>query len=109
MRVHEVMSTGIVTASRTDTVRSVVIKMMNRNCGAIPVVEGDGRLVGMVTDHLIVREIFGRRAEYPQTNAEVAEVDEFDPVQSYDLAIGRDLALAVRGDGATARNSSTSA
>jgi AcrR family transcriptional regulator len=29
--------------------------------------------IGMVTDHLIVREIFGQHAEYPQTNAEVAE------------------------------------
>ena len=29
--------------------------------------------VGMVTDHLIVREIFGQRDEYPQSNAEVAE------------------------------------
>ena len=29
--------------------------------------------IGMLTDHLIVREVFGQRAEYPQTNAEVAE------------------------------------
>jgi len=29
--------------------------------------------VGMVIDHLIVREVFGQHAEYPQTNAEVAE------------------------------------
>jgi CBS domain-containing protein len=47
--VHEGMSTGLVTAKKTETVRSVVIKMMNRQCGAIPVVEGDNQLVGMVT------------------------------------------------------------
>jgi AcrR family transcriptional regulator len=29
--------------------------------------------VGMVVDHLIVREVFGRREDYPQTNAQVAE------------------------------------
>ena len=29
--------------------------------------------VGMVIDHLIVRETFAQHAEYPQTNAEVAE------------------------------------
>jgi CBS domain-containing protein len=46
MLVHEVMSIGLVTAKKTDTVRSAVIKMMNRHCGAIPVVEGD---IGMVT------------------------------------------------------------
>ena len=49
MLIHEVMSTGLVTAKKTDTVRSAVIKMMNRHCGAIPVVEGDARLIGMVT------------------------------------------------------------
>jgi CBS-domain-containing membrane protein len=53
MLVQEVMSAGLVTAKKTDTVRSAVIKMMNRHCGAIPVVEGDARLIGMVT----VREV----------------------------------------------------
>jgi len=49
MLVHDVMSTGVVKAKKTDTVRSVVMKMLSRDCGAIPVVEDDDRLVGMVT------------------------------------------------------------
>ncbi len=49
MLVHEVISTGLVTAKKTDTVRSAIVKMMNRHCGAIPVVEGEARLIGMVT------------------------------------------------------------
>ena len=49
MVVHEVMSTGLVTAKKTDTVRLAVMKMMNRHCGTIPVVEGETRLIGMVT------------------------------------------------------------
>ncbi|HEY7532714.1 MAG TPA: CBS domain-containing protein [Nitrospiraceae bacterium] len=64
MRVHEVMSTGIVTATKTDTVRSVVIKMMNRNCGAIPVVEGDGRLVGMVTLRDVLLPLYPNYGDY---------------------------------------------
>jgi CBS domain-containing protein len=64
MRVHEVMSTGIVTATKTDTVRSVVIKMMNRNCGAIPVVEGDGRLVGMVTLRVVLLPLYPNYGDY---------------------------------------------
>ena len=64
MRVHEVMSTGIVTASRTDTVRSVVIKMMNRNCGAIPIVESDGRLVGMVTLRDVLLPLYPNYGDY---------------------------------------------
>jgi CBS domain-containing protein len=64
MRVHEVMSTGIVTATKTDTVRSVVIKMMNRNCGAIPVVEGDDRLVGMVTLRDVLLPLYPNYGDY---------------------------------------------
>jgi CBS domain-containing protein len=49
MRVHEVMSTGLMTAYKTDTVRSAVMKMILRRCGSIPIVEGDNQLVGIVT------------------------------------------------------------
>ena len=49
MLVHEVMSTGLVTAKKTDTVRSAVMKMMTRHSSTVPVVEGDNQLVGMVT------------------------------------------------------------
>ena len=50
---HEVMSTGLVASKKTDPVRPVVMKIMNRHCDTIPVVEGDARLIGMVT----VREV----------------------------------------------------
>jgi CBS domain-containing protein len=49
MLVHEVMSTGLATAYKTDTVRSAVMKMINRHCGSIPIVERDNQLVGIVT------------------------------------------------------------
>ena len=49
MLVHEVMSTGLMTAYKTDTVRSAVMKMIHRRCGSIPIVEGDNQLVGIVT------------------------------------------------------------
>ncbi|HAN91948.1 MAG TPA: inosine-5-monophosphate dehydrogenase, partial [Nitrospira sp.] len=39
MLVQDVMSTGVVTARRNESVRSVVTKMLSRHCGAIPVVE----------------------------------------------------------------------
>ncbi|MEC4680597.1 MAG: CBS domain-containing protein, partial [Nitrospirota bacterium] len=42
------MSTGVVTAKATDTVRSVVTKMLSRHCGAIPVVDNEGKLLGLV-------------------------------------------------------------
>lgn len=64
MRVHDVMSTGVLTADRTDTVRSVVVKMINRHCGAIPVVEGHGRLVGMMTLRDVMLPLYPNYGDY---------------------------------------------
>lgn len=64
MRVYEVMSTGLVTAHKTDTVRSAVVKMMNRQCGAIPVIEGDGRLIGMVTLRDVLLPLYPNYGDY---------------------------------------------
>jgi CBS domain-containing protein len=49
MLVHEVMSTGLMTDYKTDTVRSAVMKMIHRRCGSIPIVEGDNQLIGIVS------------------------------------------------------------
>jgi CBS domain-containing protein len=64
MRIHDVMSTGVVTARRTDTVRSVVIKMINRHCGAIPVVDGGNQLVGMVTLRDVLLPLYPNYGDY---------------------------------------------
>ena len=68
MLVHEVMSTGLVTAKKTDTVRSVVIKMMNRQCGAIPVVEGNNQLIGMVTLRDVLLPLYPNYGDYIHDN-----------------------------------------
>ncbi|MDP3090682.1 MAG: CBS domain-containing protein [Nitrospira sp.] len=68
MRVHDVMSTSIVTARKTDSVRSIVIKMMNRNCGAIPVIDGDARLIGMVTLRDVLLPLYPNYGEYIHDN-----------------------------------------
>jgi CBS-domain-containing membrane protein len=47
--VQEVVATGLVTAKKTDTVRSAMMNMMNRHCGATPIGEGEVRLIGRVT------------------------------------------------------------
>jgi len=38
MRIHDVMSTGVVIGTPIETVRNVVVKMLGRLCGAIPTV-----------------------------------------------------------------------
>lgn len=64
MLVHDVMSTGVVKAKKTDTVRSVVVKMLSRDCGAIPVVEDDNRLVGMVTVRDVLLPLYPNYGDY---------------------------------------------
>ncbi|MGH7167993.1 MAG: CBS domain-containing protein, partial [Nitrospiraceae bacterium] len=64
MLVHDVMSTGVVKATKMDTVRSVIVKMLSRNCGAIPVVEDDNRLVGMVTVRDVLLPLYPNYGDY---------------------------------------------
>lgn len=87
MLVHEVMSTGIVTAMRTDTVRSVVVKMMNRNCGAIPVIEGDARLVGMVTLRDVLLPLYPNYGDYIHDNVHSRDFVEMEA--AYPEVLGR--------------------
>ncbi len=86
MLVHEVMSTGLVTAKKTDTVRSVVIKMMNRQCGAIPVVEGDNQLVGMVTLRDVLLPLYPNYGDYIHDNVHSRNFVEMEDGYSEGLA-----------------------
>lgn len=49
MRIHEVMSTGVVTGTSADHVRDIVVKMLCWHCGAIPIVNANHELLGVVT------------------------------------------------------------
>ena len=82
MLVHEVMSTGLVTAKKTDTVRSVVIKMMNRQCGAIPVVEGDNQLVGVVTLRDVLLPLYPNYGDYIHDNVHSRNFVEMEDAYS---------------------------
>jgi CBS domain-containing protein len=87
MLVHEVMSTGLVTVTKTDTVRSAVIKMMNRHCGAIPVVEGDAqRLIGMVTLRDVLLPLYPNYGDYMHDNVHSRDFVEME--QGYPEALG---------------------
>ena len=78
MRVHEVMSTGLVTAKKTDTVRSAIVKMMNRHCGAIPVVEGEARLIGMVTVRDVLLPLYPNYGDYIHDNVHSRDFVEME-------------------------------
>jgi len=76
--VHDVMSTGVVTAKETDTVRSVVVKMLNRNCGAIPVVGEDNRLVGVVTVRDVMLPLYPNYGDYIHDNVHSRDFIEME-------------------------------
>jgi CBS domain-containing protein len=87
MLVHEVMSTGLVTARKTDTVRSAVVKMMNRHCAAIPVVEGDNRLIGMLTLRDVLLPLYPNYGDYIHDTVHSRDFVEME--ENYPEALGR--------------------
>jgi CBS domain-containing protein len=78
MLVREVMSTGVLTARRTESVRSVVTKMLSRHCGAIPVVEDDDRLIGMVTLRDVLIPLYPNYGEYIHDNVHSRDFTEME-------------------------------
>jgi Predicted signal-transduction protein containing cAMP-binding and CBS domains len=78
MLVQDVMSTGVVSAGRADSVRSVVTKMLSRHCGAIPVVEDDDRLIGMVTVRDVLIPLYPNYGEYIHDNVHSRDFTEME-------------------------------
>ena len=64
MLVREVMSTGVLTAFPMDSVRTVVIKMLSRHCGAIPVIDQQHNLVGLVALRDVILPLFPNFGDY---------------------------------------------
>ena len=78
MFVRDVMSTGVVTAKQTGTVRSVVLKMLGRRCGAIPVVEDDDRLIGIVTLRDVMIPLYSNYGDYIHDNVHSRDFVEME-------------------------------
>ena len=78
MHVRDVMSTGVLTAKKTDTLRSVVIKMLGRHCGAIPVVEDDDRLLGIVTMRDVLLQLYPNYGDYIHDNVHSRDFVEME-------------------------------
>ena len=64
MQIHDVMSTGVVTGQPMDTVRDVVVKMLSRHCGAIPIVNGSHELLGIVTLRDVMLPMYPNYGDY---------------------------------------------
>ena len=64
MLVRDVMSTGVVTARTTDSVRSAIIKMLSRHCGAIPIIDDEHVLIGLVALRDVMIPLFPNFGDY---------------------------------------------
>ena len=78
MVVQEVMSTGVLTAFPTDSVRSVVIKMLSRHCGAIPVIDQQQNLIGLVALRDVLLPLFPNFGDYIHDNVHSRDFIEME-------------------------------
>ena len=82
MKVRDVMTASVVTASPRDSVRDVARRMSEVDTGVIPVVEGDN-VVGLITDRDIVLRIVAEDgdvgapvSQYMTTGVETCDADD---------------------------------
>jgi CBS domain-containing protein len=68
MIVRDVMATGVLYARPSDEVRSVVTKMLSRHCGAVPVVDDDHALLGMVAVRDVLLPLYPNFGDYVHDN-----------------------------------------
>jgi CBS domain-containing protein len=78
MLVQDVMSTGVVTAFPTDSVRSVIIKMLARHCGAVPVIDEHHNLIGLVALRDVMIPLFPNYGEYIHDNVHSRDFTEME-------------------------------
>lgn len=78
MLVREVMSTGVLTAFPTDSVRTVVIKMLSRHCGAIPVIDQQENLIGLVAIRDVILPLFPNFGDYIHDNVHSRDFTEME-------------------------------
>ena len=78
MKVRDVMSTGVLTAKKTESVRSVNVKMINRHCGAIPVIGEEGELLGIVSVRDIMLPLYPNLGDYIHDNVHSRDFTEME-------------------------------
>ncbi len=72
MNVDQLMSKNIHTCSANDTLEVAARIMWDNNCGVVPVVDQDGRAIGMVTDRDICMAGFTQGLQFWQIPVAIA-------------------------------------
>jgi CBS domain-containing protein len=75
-RVRDVMTLDVACVRPHDSVEYAARLMRERNCGAIPVVDRDGRLTGMITDRDIAVRLVARGSDIRRARVDDCMTDE---------------------------------
>lgn len=78
MKISDVMTTGLITATEHDTVRSVIEKMVMRHCGSIPIVREPDQLVGIITVRDILLPLYPNLGDYVHDNVRARDFEEME-------------------------------
>jgi len=78
MLVRDVMTTGVMSAKKDHSLRSVVTKMISRHCGSIPVVDDDNTLIGVVTLRDVLLPLYPNLGDYIHDNVHSRDFVEME-------------------------------
>ena len=78
MKVADVMSTGLLTATADESLSSVVRKMVMRGCGSVPVVDDDNHLLGVVAIRDVMLPLFPNMGEYVHDAVHTRDFEEME-------------------------------
>jgi CBS domain-containing protein len=84
MNVSELMTTPVNSCGCDDNLQRAAQLMWEGDCGAIPVVDGEGRLVGMVTDRDVCMAAYTRGQALWQIPVSVAMANQVSRVNESD-------------------------
>jgi CBS domain-containing protein len=76
LRARDVMTRNVISVHHADTVERAARLMRECDCGAIPVVDNDGRLIGMVTDRDITVRLVARGVDIRRALVDDCMTDE---------------------------------
>ncbi|HEY8378174.1 MAG TPA: CBS domain-containing protein [Nannocystis sp.] len=87
--VEELMSRPVYTCTHDETLHTAARRMFERDCGALPVVDHEGRLIGIVTDRDMCMAAYTQRrllSEIPVSMAMSTRVFTCRPTDTIDTA-----------------------
>ena len=83
-RVHAWMSRSVTSVHPSDAVEHAARQMAAHDVGALPVAQGNGRLIGMITDRDIVVRLLARGRDPLRCRVEDAMTEDVHPVRMDD-------------------------